>query len=109
MTNHDSGIQSLGRDLLIKWMASGTGRSQGYIAKKLGVSQPAVRNWVVGTSRPEPHFRDALQALCGIPPSAWELEVERQQRETALHNIAESYAVPESGPSSPETKDAANG
>ena len=82
-------IDSPGRTDLIAWMAAAPGRSQGMIARKLGISQPAVRNWVVGTSRPESHYRVALEALSegAVLAAAWELAEERSKLDAALGRI----------------------
>lgn len=63
--------------------------SQSDVGRKLGVSQPTVSAWVSGRTRPEPHLRDALQALTGIPVSEWEQPEEREQRNAAIERIRE--------------------
>lgn len=79
---HDSAA----RTQLIEWLG-GDGRSQAKIAKALDVSQPSVHAWVRGAYRPEQHYRQALEALTGIPASDWELPEEREKREAALIRI----------------------
>jgi predicted transcriptional regulator len=65
-----------------------SGHSQQRVAELLGVSQPAVHGWLDGTSRPKPHLREALHALTGIEPTAWELKEEQEQLGAALDLIA---------------------
>lgn len=84
----DTVIKTEGQRAFIDWMAADPARSQGSVARALGVSQPAVGYWAKGTSRPQPQFRAALKALCGIEEGAWELAEERQQRDDALARIA---------------------
>jgi transcriptional regulator with XRE-family HTH domain len=52
------------------------GLSQTYIADKLGITQPSVSAWLRGHSRPEPHLRDALAILTGIPGHYWATDEE---------------------------------
>lgn len=54
------------------------GRSQSWLARLLEIRQPAVSQWVRGNSRPEPHFRLALQRLLGIPAESWMTAKERK-------------------------------
>lgn len=84
----DPTIRTEGQRALLAWIASDPTRSQGTVARALGVSQPAVGYWCKGTSRPESPKRAALFALCGIPEADWELEEERKQRDEALGRIA---------------------
>lgn len=81
-------IRTPGQKALRDWLDADPARSQGAIAKALGVSQPAVGYWVKGTSRPNAGLREALLALCGIPVADWELAEEREQRDAALARIA---------------------
>lgn len=90
----ERGIQSAGRAALVDWMdADKATRGQTFVAKKVGVSQPAVRAWIRGDSRPEPHLRPALELLCGIPSEAWEIPEERQKREDAMARIRAEAAA----------------
>jgi predicted transcriptional regulator len=68
-------------------MAADRARTQGAIGRMLGVSQPAVRAWLLGLSRPDQMLRDALELLCGIPAEHWELESERARRDATLERI----------------------
>ena len=92
------GVQKLKR-----WMAAGSRRERGQtaIGRMLGVSQPAVRAWCTGESRPEPPYREALERLAGIPLQAWELPEERADREAREQRI-EAAAPPK--PPAPATK-----
>jgi transcriptional regulator with XRE-family HTH domain len=71
---------------LKRWIAANT--SQTAVADVLGVKQPTVSAWVSGQARPEPHLRDVLEELTGIPTEQWELKAERDQRSRALARIA---------------------
>lgn len=90
-----------GRQLLKAWLDAEPGRNPTKLAGVLGLSQPAVRAWVIGASRPEHPFREALHVLCGIPVEAWELEQERDMRLRAIR-FAET-ALAESEKSEEET------
>jgi len=74
------------------WIAAGprTERSQSAVARAIGVSQPAVRLWIEGATRPEPRHRLALEVLTGIAPTAWESEEERRALKKRLDSIAAS-------------------
>jgi len=85
----EGGIQTPGRTKLLAWIAESPERTQSAIARMIGVSQPAFRNWLLGLARPEPHFRAVLRELCGIPEEDWELGEERAKREEALRRIRE--------------------
>jgi transcriptional regulator with XRE-family HTH domain len=54
-----------------------SGGSQSSLAKSLDVSQPAVSAWLCGRARPEPHVREAIEILTGIPASGWGTDDER--------------------------------
>lgn len=83
------GIETPGRQLLHEWMAADPKRTQSFIGKKLGVSQPGVGAWVRGVSRPDRRFRDALLALCGIPVEAWDTAEERAAHDELMQRAAE--------------------
>lgn len=74
--------------MLVKWMRADKSRTQGFVARTLSVSQPAVRAWVRGESRPVWAYREALQRLAGIPPEAWETKKERELQERALAGVS---------------------
>jgi transcriptional regulator with XRE-family HTH domain len=85
-------IETTGRQQLRAWLDADPGRNPSKLAGMLGLSQPAVRAWVIGASRPERPFREALQVLCGIPVEDWELAEERELRERALRLAATALA-----------------
>lgn len=43
------------------------------LAKRLGVTPQAIRNWMMGIRVPGPRHRKQLEKLLGIPESHWEL------------------------------------
>ena len=47
------------------------GVKQVEIADQLRITQPNVSNWSRGLSRPNPHHREMLEVLYGIPRSDW--------------------------------------
>ena len=51
--------------------------SQASLAKALNVSQPSVSAWLCGRARPEPHLREAIEIVAGIPQSLWTTDEER--------------------------------
>jgi transcriptional regulator with XRE-family HTH domain len=57
-------------------------RTQGFIARQLGVSQPAVSGWLKGKPRPDDDRRALIAALTGGDISAedWETSEERRRR-----------------------------
>lgn len=57
-----------GRRLLVAHLAN---TSQATLAAALGVGQQTISAWKRGTCRPEPHHRDALARIAGIPASTW--------------------------------------
>ena len=48
---------------LRKWIEESPDRSQGKVAKWLGIRQPAVSGWIRGPNRPGAHLRVALEIL----------------------------------------------
>lgn len=56
-------------------------RSQSWLSRQLNVAQSSVGLWVHGRSRPEPHLREALEFLLGIPKDSWTTEEERNALE----------------------------
>ena len=75
--------------MLDAWMRQGRRRDRGQtaVARALGVSQPAVRQWLLGLTRPELSHRLALQELTGIAAEAWERPEEKQALEETLARI----------------------
>lgn len=55
----------------------GGAHSQSSLAKALDVSQPSVSAWLCGRARPEPHLREAIEIVTGIPQSLWTTDEER--------------------------------
>lgn len=88
----EEGIQTEGRKLLRDWfegkLDDGGKRPRSKLAELLGVSEPAIGYWLKGTSRPELHYRAAIEAICGIPATAWELSEERAKLADALERLA---------------------
>jgi hypothetical protein len=70
-------MQTVGRDKLLKWLEADSTRSRTQVARALGISQPAVSNWLRGVSRPEHMHRVALERLCGVPAGDWDTDEER--------------------------------
>ena len=70
-------LETLGRARLVAQAAEPGGLTQTRLADRLGVSQPAVFEWFAGNARPSAHFRTAIEALLGIPASAWLTDEER--------------------------------
>jgi|GEM_PF-3823942 len=48
------------------------------IGRALGVGRQLVAKWVGGRQRPEPHFRDAIEGVLGIPRADWYTDEERR-------------------------------
>jgi transcriptional regulator with XRE-family HTH domain len=92
-----------GRALLRKWMRAEKTRSQGFLAKVLDVTQPAVAAWVRGESRPAPQYRDAIFELTGISPEAWETKTEREKRDRALAGVRGVLAAPTDSERAPDS------
>lgn len=77
MTHPTQGAEALRQYL------SDADRSQSDLASTLGISQPSVSAWLRGGSRPEPHLREAIRLLTGIPSSDWDTAEERAVIERA--------------------------
>lgn len=60
--------------------------SQNQLAKKLGISQPAIARWLQGITRPDDQYREMLFQLTGIEITAWRAESETE----ALQRFSES-------------------
>ncbi len=60
-------------------------RTMYFIAKAIGINQAAIAKWRDGVCRPEPHFREALEHVLGIPQRDWYTE-----EETAIAKCAPS-------------------
>lgn len=96
-------IETPGRQQLKAWLDAESGRNPSKLATMLGLSQPAVRNWVIGAARPEQPYREALHVLCGIPTEAWELDGERELRLRAIRLAASALADQEPRDEEPES------
>lgn len=46
-------------------------KSQAALARELEIEQQSISQWKRGVSRPEPHYREALQRVALIPFEAW--------------------------------------
>lgn len=53
--------------------------SQSRLGREVGIAQSSVGLWVHGKARPEPHLREILELLLGIPESSWMTDEERAQ------------------------------
>lgn len=90
----DARVDAPGRQLLADWMSvDPKRRTRGYIARSVGVSQPAVTAWLGGSSRPVEELRPALELLTGIPRDAWRLQEERDREANALRLAAAAIAA----------------
>jgi hypothetical protein len=86
-------VDTPARRQLVAWMAENPKRrSRGFIARSLGVSQPAVSAWITGISRPAEELRPALQLLAGIDPNLWRTDDERGREIRALRLAARAQA-----------------
>lgn len=63
-------------ELVRVWLDE-SGRKQSFLARELGVSETAVSNWFLGSSRPTVPYRHALARLTGVPVDAWMTDEER--------------------------------
>jgi hypothetical protein len=59
-----------GRHALSMWMAN-SGTSQTALATMLGITQPAVSDWLSGKSTPQLHFIEILRIVANIPLADW--------------------------------------
>lgn len=72
------------RRALRRWLDE-PGRTQVALAAQLGVSGPAISQWLNGPSVPSPWLRGPLEALTGIPATSWQ---SRREREHARRRTA---------------------
>jgi transcriptional regulator with XRE-family HTH domain len=70
-------VQTEGRRLLLKYYGAKGSMTQAALAATLGVTEPSLSAWKRGTSRPESHYRKALERLIGIPEGTWMTRRER--------------------------------
>lgn len=66
-------VTKAGRALRAALAPGNPGRvmTQADLAKRLNVSQPSVSEWTRFRSRPESHFRKAIELALGIPENDW--------------------------------------
>lgn len=60
-----------GRKLLASYLKPLGSVSQATLAATMGIGQQTISAWKRGSCRPEPHHRDALARIAGIPAEAW--------------------------------------
>jgi predicted transcriptional regulator len=87
------GIETPGRRKLIAWQSKDPKvRTQGYIAEKIGRTQPGVRNWLKGINRPDLESQDLLEALTDgeVSRPDWETAKERVARLRHLERVKEA-------------------
>lgn len=65
-----------GRTLLVKALEE-HGLSQAAAARLLGISQPTVNAWCTGSKRPEPEWRERIEAEFSVPRASWYTRSER--------------------------------
>ncbi len=95
MTTHETRA----RAALQAWLdgdGDGPERTQAALARALGIAGPSVNGWVLGRSRPEPHLRQSLEFLTGIPAGDWDTDAERAivERVRAAVDQARSAEAP---------------
>lgn len=74
-------LKTAGREALRRFFDDNPDRNQTWLAARLSISQPSVSAWLRGSSRPEPHLREALELLVGIPRDHWNTSRERSHVE----------------------------
>lgn len=77
-------LKTRGRTLLLGWAAKDSeGRTQTAIARAIGVTQPSVRDWMMGLSRPRDAQRIAVERLTDgfVERDSWMTEDERDRAE----------------------------
>ena len=57
--------------------------SQSALAARLGVAQPSVSAWLAGITRPQAHYREAIERIAGVPARDWQTDDERTWVESA--------------------------
>ena len=60
-----------GRQRLAKYLKPLGSVSQATLAASMGIGQQTISAWKRGSCRPEPHHRDALARIAGIPAECW--------------------------------------
>lgn len=84
---HTHHVNTTGLELLRAWMAEQPGRTQSFVAGRLGLNQSSVSGWLRCVSRPEPEQRAALELLAGIPQEAWLTDGERERLDAVRERI----------------------
>lgn len=80
-----------GQKRLKTWLsADKKSRSQAALARLLGVTQPAVSQWLRGVSRPEMPHRVAIEHLTGIHADEWLSKGETRALAGAIQRIDRS-------------------
>ena len=70
-------LETEGRAGLIAYFSLPDAVSQAELARRVGVSGASVSAWKAGTSRPEPHYRQALEREIGLGRETWMTAEER--------------------------------
>lgn len=70
-------VETPARAQLAAYLARPDALSQADLARCIGVSGPSLHAWKTGASRPEAHFRQALQREIGLQADAWMTPQER--------------------------------
>lgn len=67
---------TMGRKLLVERIQSDPDWTQAKLAVSLDCKQPSVSAWIRGETRPDTHFRQAIERLMGIPMGTWLTDAE---------------------------------
>ncbi len=60
-----------GRRRLASYLKPVGSVAQATLAATMNIGQQTISAWKRGTCRPEPHHRDALERIAGIPAESW--------------------------------------
>ena len=80
-------ISTRGRAALVELVDRGVW-SQHSLARDVEAAQPTVRAWLLGTSRPGPHMRVAVELVTGIPSHDWNTDDENAHVERVRAKVA---------------------
>ena len=75
-------IYTTARKALKAFLAAGS-LSQSSLAARLGIAQPSVSAWLAGTTRPQAHYREAIERIAGVPAKDWQTDDERARVDAA--------------------------
>ena len=75
-------IYTNARKALKAFLSAGS-LSQSSLAARLGIAQPSVSAWLAGTTRPQAHYREAIERIAGVPARDWQTDDERTWVESA--------------------------